>query len=253
MIAALYVEKGGCYFGLPDVDPWDEARDARLYAGPYPVVAHPPCQRWGRYWGGSPTTFPRLKKGDDGGCFAAALAAVRRWGGILEHPEASHAWRAFNLNLPPKSGGWVRADALCGFDGWTCCVEQGAYGHQARKATWLYACHTDLPTLAWGRAEGDFVQFEDGFHSAEERAAARARAIKTGACQRLSHRQRAATPEPFRDLLLSIARTARITGTVPMKEQAEADDAGRVMNLSGETPGRAGSLPAAPNQSRAAA
>jgi hypothetical protein len=44
VIAALYVETGGCYFGLPDVDPWDQARDARLYAGPWPVVAHPPCQ-----------------------------------------------------------------------------------------------------------------------------------------------------------------------------------------------------------------
>ena len=82
MIAALYVETGGCYFGLPNVDPWDEARDARLYGGPWPVIAHPPCQRWGRYWGGSPTTWPRLIKGDDNGCFASALAAVRRWGGI---------------------------------------------------------------------------------------------------------------------------------------------------------------------------
>ena len=45
MIAALYVETGGCYFGLPDIDPWDEKRDARLYDGPYPVIAHPPCTR----------------------------------------------------------------------------------------------------------------------------------------------------------------------------------------------------------------
>lgn len=51
-VAALYVVKGGCYFGLPGVDPWDEERDARRYAGPYPVVAHPPCERWGRYWSG---------------------------------------------------------------------------------------------------------------------------------------------------------------------------------------------------------
>lgn len=54
MIAALYVARGGCYFGLPDVDPWGEERDARKYAGPWPVVAHPPCERWGRYWGGGP-------------------------------------------------------------------------------------------------------------------------------------------------------------------------------------------------------
>jgi hypothetical protein len=54
MIAALYVQTGGCYSGLDGVDLWDEARDARGYAGPWPVVAHPPCERWGRYWHGSP-------------------------------------------------------------------------------------------------------------------------------------------------------------------------------------------------------
>jgi hypothetical protein len=40
MIAALYVESGGCYFGLDDVDPWDISRDARGYSGKAPVVAH---------------------------------------------------------------------------------------------------------------------------------------------------------------------------------------------------------------------
>lgn len=86
-IAALFVQTGGCYFGLPGVDPWDHARDARLYSGPYSVVAHPPCQRWGRYWMGSPLavarTGVRKVKGDDGGCFKAALDAVRKWGGGL--------------------------------------------------------------------------------------------------------------------------------------------------------------------------
>lgn len=45
MIAALFVQTNGAYFGLPDVDPWDEARDARKYSGPHPVVAHPPCSK----------------------------------------------------------------------------------------------------------------------------------------------------------------------------------------------------------------
>jgi hypothetical protein len=202
MIAALYVDERGCYAGLPDVEVWGVSRDARGYAGPWPVVAHPPCQRWGRYWSGGPSARVRRLKGDDDGCFAAALAAVRRWGGVLEHPEASYAWRAFGLNLPPRSGAWVNAD----WDGgWTCCVEQGAYGHRARKATWLYACGVDAPSLAWGRAPGDFVRLEDSYRSAEERR----RAIRTGACRRLSARQRAATPPAFRDLLLAIAGTAR--------------------------------------------
>ncbi len=197
-IAALFVEKGGVYFGLDGVDPWDESRDARQYDGPVPVVAHPPCARWGRYWGGAPKTWPRLILGDDGGCFKAALASVRRWGGVLEHPEASHAWRAFELNTPPKNGGWVVADWE---GGWTCCVEQGHYGHRGRKATWLYTSGLIPDPLRWGKSEAK-IKMEGGYHSAEERR----RAVKTGACQRMSKRERAATPIPFRDLLISLAR-----------------------------------------------
>ena len=199
-ISALYVQRSGVYYGLLDVDAWDKRRDARRYDGPYPVVAHPPCERWGRYWGGSPTTWPRLKLGDDGGCFEAALTAVRRFGGVLEHPEGSHAWHHFGLNLPPRGGGWIYAD----FEGgWTCCVEQGWYGHRARKATWLYV-HGLVPApLIWGKSPAR-ARLDDGYHSAEERR----RAVKTGVCQRLSKRERAATPIPFRDLLISIARQA---------------------------------------------
>lgn len=204
MIAALFVLKNGHYYDVENVDPWDEERDARKYSGPYPVIAHPPCERWGRYWGGGPMLHgtERMKKlGDDNGCFDAAIAAVRNFGGVLEHPEGSHAWRTHGLNLPPRSGGWVAADFEGGF---TCCVEQGAYGHRARKATWLYAFGVDLPSLKWGAAEGKFDLLDEGFHSKEERA----RKIKTGICQRLSKRQRLSTPIPFRDLLISIARSA---------------------------------------------
>lgn len=203
MVAALYVETNGAYFGLPGVDPWDEARDARLYAGPDPVVAHPPCQRWGRFWGGNPTQQPRLTLGDDGGCFAAALQAVRQFGGVLEHPEASHAWTAFGLTKPPKTGGWIMAD----FEGgWTCCVEQGHYGHLARKATWLYAHSTALPAMRWGASSGKVRVAGAGFHTKEERVAAKAE----GRAHRpqLPTAMRNATPEPFRDVLLEIARSA---------------------------------------------
>lgn len=198
-VAALFVETGGCYFGLDAVDPWDETRDARLYAGPHPVVAHPPCERWGRYWFGGPSARERRVKGDDGGCFAAALAAVRQWGGVIEHPEASAAWSAFGLRTPQRGGWWEVADWL---GGWTCCVEQAHYGHRARKATWLYACHTSLPSLKWGAAA---VRLDDGYHSAAERR----RGKKSGVTERMGKRERAATPIHFRDLLISIARTAK--------------------------------------------
>lgn len=103
MIAALFVDPDGAYSNLPDVDPWPESRDTRLYAGPWPVVAHPPCQRWGRYWHGSPRKPHQYAMGDDAGCFASALRSVRQFGGVIEHPAYSHAWEAFGLAKPPSS------------------------------------------------------------------------------------------------------------------------------------------------------
>lgn len=228
MIAALFVATNGVYYGIEDVDPWDEARDARLYEGPWPVVAHPPCQRWGRYWYGGPSIKVRKKMGDDGGCFASALASVRRWGGVLEHPEASHAWKWHGLTKPPRNGGWIPAgDGI----GWTCCVEQGCYGHRARKATWLYAVRIELPMLQWTLPKWQkMARLDDGFHSTEERrmftrppknmsAEMRAkrhkwlerRAEVTGidwcAPERLTKTERIATPVLFRNLLLDMARS----------------------------------------------
>ncbi len=196
-LAALYVMPGSIYEQVPWIDCWGKDRDARLYAGPYPVIAHPPCERWGRYWFGGPSAKVRKVKGDDDGCFKAALASVRQFGGVLEHPAATSAWVHFGLQKPPRAGGWVRADEY----GWTCCVDQGHYGHRAQKATWLYYVGTFLPELKWGKSESA-VRFEDGYHSAEERA--RKRKIKTGICQRLSKKQRLQTPGPFRDALIRL-------------------------------------------------
>jgi len=200
VIAALYVQTNGCYFGLEGVDPWDEQRDARKYDGPWPVVAHPPCERWGRYWSGGPSVRVRRELGDDGGCFASALSSVRRFGGVIEHPEASHAWRRFGLNAPPRTGGWmVAGDGV----GWTCCVEQGAYGHRARKATWLYAVRTTLPVLQW-HSDSEHVRLDRGFHSRAERAAAPPSVHRA---PRLTKAENIATPPAFRDVLIAMARS----------------------------------------------
>lgn len=193
-IAALYVQTGGVYSGLPDVDPWDEARDARLYAGPHPVVAHPPCSRWCRLAGLVEARWGH-KRGEDGGCFAAALEAVRTWGGVLEHPAYSDAWSAFGLPKPGRHGGWVRG--FCG--GWSCHVEQGRYGHPAKKATWLYAVGTELPTLRWGSdldAKSSALVSKCGNH------------VSSGETRpRVSQVAASRSPEEFRDVLLDLARS----------------------------------------------
>lgn len=201
MIAALFVETNGCYFGLDGVEPWDVQRDARLYAGPHPVVTHPPCQRWGRFWHGSTRKPHQFKLGDDGGCFASALASVRAWGGVLEHPADSHAWSAFGLNRPSRDGGWIAADFI---GGWTCYVEQGNYGHASRKPTWLYASGASVPALIWDRLPQQLHPI-----ALERHGYAKARRI--GMMAMIGGKRkteiRNATPIPFRDLLLSIARS----------------------------------------------
>jgi hypothetical protein len=90
MIAALYISKHGHYVGRDDVDPWDEVRDARLYQGPHPVVAHPPCQLWVNMAAVNWKRYGRRRRawypgGDDGGCFEHAWNAVMTYGGVLEH------------------------------------------------------------------------------------------------------------------------------------------------------------------------
>lgn len=148
-VAALFVERDGVYFGLDGVDPWDESRDARLYAGSLPVVAHPPCQLWTNF---AAVNFKRYggehnRPGNDGGCFAAALAAVRRCGGVLEHPAFSRAWAAFDL---PRPGiGWSGGPRE-----WVCEVWQSAYGHKARKRTWLFYVGLPPTALRWERPAG---------------------------------------------------------------------------------------------------
>jgi hypothetical protein len=192
MVAALFVQTGGVYFNLPDVDPWDEARDARKYAGPHPVVAHPPCQLWVNF---AHLNFKRYggehnRPGNDGGCFASALASVRRFGGVLEHPAGSKAWDKHGI-VRPLAGGWVRA--LFDDPGWVCEVAQSAYGHQARKLTWLYYVgDAPPPALKWERPHGSHqVGWFDRIKPT------------------LSKRASSQTPLPFRDVLLEIARGAR--------------------------------------------
>jgi hypothetical protein len=189
VIAALYVERGGAYYGLTAVDPWDVERDARLYAGPWPVVAHPPCNTWCMLASVNQARWGRMI-GDDGGTFAAALTAVRRWGGVLEHPAYSLAWSRYGLPTP-RRGGWTQA---LGDPGMSTEVCQAAYGHEARKRTWLYAVGVDPVALDWREVRGRAV-IGGG--------------INTGQSQgRPKLSQAIGTPTAFRDVLIALARSA---------------------------------------------
>ena len=179
-VAALYVDPKGVYAGLPDVDVWDEARDARLYEGPWPVVAHPPCTRWSILGG-----CHGYRDGEDGGCFEAALAAVREFGGVLEHPAHTLAWRRFGLPEPSRLG-WTTSLTDCGVTTW---VDQAAYGHEARKQTWLYFVGASPPALRWLERGNPTTTVQNGGSAANPQ-------------------RRSATPPAFRDVLLNMARSA---------------------------------------------
>ena len=191
MVAALYVEKGGAYFGLEGVDPWDEERDARLYAGPWPVVAHPPCTAWCIL----SNCRPEIIRGDDGGCFEAALAAVREFGGVLEHPRYSGAWAEYGLPYPSVYG-WTQT--LSG-DEFATEIDQGMYGHPCHKPTWIYYVGERPQALLWGRSGKPTYR--------DNRIGGGPKDSKRGAL-------RSRTPEAFRDALLGMARSVRLAPAV---------------------------------------
>jgi hypothetical protein len=216
MIAALFVEKDGCYFDMPGIDPWDESRDARQYAGPHPVIAHPPCQRWGRFWHGSTRKPHQFNLGDDGGCFASALNSVQLWGGVIEHPCDSQAWAAFGLVKPQRFQGWVRDQER----GWSCYVEQGHYGHMSRKPTWLYFVGECMPMeLKW-------LKGDQRLHptALAKYGYAKARRIGMTAMVGGKHKTRIrnATPPQFRDLLIEL-----VGKYTPDRAEAEAEKSGK--------------------------
>jgi hypothetical protein len=129
--------------------------------------------------------------GDDGGTFAAALAAVRRFGGVLEHPAYSLAWQRYALPVP-TTGGWTQALDDPGMSTEVC---QAAYGHAARKRTWLYAVGVDPVALDWREVRGRAVV---------------GAGVNSGECvgrPRLEREVR--TPPAFRDVLIRLAASAR--------------------------------------------
>lgn len=79
-VAALFVMKNSVYHDCAGVDCWDAERDARLWGGGSPVVAHPPCRAWSRlrHFSKAPESEKELA--------LLAVELVRTWGGRVGAP-----------------------------------------------------------------------------------------------------------------------------------------------------------------------
>lgn len=134
-VAVLFARRDSVYKRFPCCDVWDADRDARTWGGGCPVIAHPPCRAWGRLRG-----FAKPRQ-DEPGLALWAVDQVRRFGGVLEHPEGSALWRAAGLPMP----GQVDVSG-----GWTLPAPQFWWGHRAEKRSWFYIVGVrpgDLPKL----------------------------------------------------------------------------------------------------------
>lgn len=135
-VAVLFARSDSIYKGSDLADVYDIERDARNYRGNLPVVAHPPCRAWGRL-----RHFAKPRS-DEKDLALFAVDAVRRFGGVLEHPTASMLWPAAGLPRP----GSGRDE----FGGWSIQVPQFWWGHRAEKSTWLYivgCAPADIPRI----------------------------------------------------------------------------------------------------------
>jgi hypothetical protein len=193
-VAALYVERGGPYFTMAGVDPWDLARDARTYAGPHPVVAHPPCGPWGNL---RHLHVPNRERRNDADCGPIAVDQVRRFGGALEQPAGSRLFDRCNCSKPTNG-----YDSFGGISIEVCQVE---WGHPARKKTWIYLVGVVLPRIDPpfpGRVPTHWVS-GGRLHDRKGSGGIVPPGIKVCSAQ-----QRRRTPPAFAEWLVSLAATA---------------------------------------------
>jgi hypothetical protein len=133
-VAVLCARIDSIYKTMPTCDVYDEARDARTFAGGLPVIAHPPCRLWGRLYKLARSENPEAERAFGVWC----AGQVRTNGGVLEHPAHSKLWKAAGL---PKPG---ERDE---FGGWTLAIPQFWFGHKAEKNTWFYIVGIDPSSI----------------------------------------------------------------------------------------------------------
>lgn len=137
-VAVLFARADSVYKTMPGTDVYDEARDARKWPGGAPIVAHPPCRLWAKLRQFAKAADPVAERQ----LAIDAVARIRTFGGVLEHPAESTLWAHCGLPQPGR--------APDRFGGWTAEIRQCDWGHKAEKRTWLYVvgCHPDdLPAM----------------------------------------------------------------------------------------------------------
>lgn len=189
-IAALYIDPRGPYPKLADVDCWDASRDARLYAGPWPVVAHPACGPWG--------CLSHQYSGREGGpeLAVSAYEAVTTYGGVLEHPAHSKLWAVLGMPNP--------GDPPDAHGGYTIAVNQVEWGHCAKKPTWLYLVRVPREALEPPPYPGR--QYTHWIGGSSQSGSQNKRLTGIKAC---SAEQRRRTPPEFAAYLVRLARAVR--------------------------------------------
>lgn len=185
-VATLFVRADSVYKRMQGVDAWDAERDARLWPGGCPVVAHPPCRAWGQF-----AMFAKPRP-DEKDLARWSVRQVREWGGVLEHPARSTLWADQQL---PEPG------AFDAFGGWTLPVHQHWWGHRAEKATRLYIVGVsprDIPEMPMKLGQATHVIGDVG------------RASRGDNRPEISKAEREHTPPEFAAWLVELARRTRI-------------------------------------------
>lgn len=202
-VAALYIDPRGPYPKIPGVDCWDESRDARKYAGPYPVVAHPPCGPWGR--------LRHLYRGTEHDCAVRVVEQVRAFGGVLEHPAGSKLWggsRCGKSPDAPKPYLPMPPDSPDEFGGYTILIDQCEWGHVARKRTWLYLVGVPRSALEPPPFPGRKPTHRIGSTTVGRLDGSRYRPASN--LKSASSEQRRRTPPLFAEYLVRLARSVQL-------------------------------------------
>jgi hypothetical protein len=199
-VAILCCSTKSVYKTMPDLECYDEKRDARTFTGGMPVIAHPPCRRWTQYGmammqarqtrHGIITPESEVNEERELGVFCAEQ--VKQWGGILEQPARSKLFAAAGLPLPgsPQSA-----------DSFSLHVWQSWWGYPVKKGTWLYfrgisQFAIDIPFRLWNPPSGQqWYWYNRGKGSGSANAEIRSRTVPAFAQWLVDLARSAAVPQ----------------------------------------------------------